>query len=160
VSQTNSSTPTIITSANTDAAKGTIQVNSGTATDVRLEITGGTVENTSTGTNGNAIYYNSTSTISMTGGTVSTTATSGRAIFNNSTGAFTMTNGTVSATGTSARAIHNQSTGAVTISGGEVTALVNSTAYSIYRNNAGATVTVTSPAVITGATYPANLLTP
>jgi hypothetical protein len=130
VSQASPSTPTIITSANTNAAQGTIHINSGTATDVRLEITGGTISNTSTAANGNAIYSNSTCTISMSGGTVSTTATSGRAI-------------------------HNNTTGAVTISNGTVQAPVNGTAYSIYNNSTGVVTVTSPPAVITGARYPA-----
>jgi len=118
-----------ITSANTSVTSGTIIASSGTATTAWLEITGGTIENTSTGANGNAIYNNSAGAITMNGGTVSTTATSGRAINNNSTGALTISNGTVRAP-------------------------VNETAYAIYNNSTG-TVTVTSPpAVIVGARYP------
>jgi hypothetical protein len=155
VRQDDAFTPTIITSANTTADQGTIILrSSGTATAARLEITGGTVRNTSTGANGNAIYNASTGAITMngTGTTISTTATSGRAIFNNSTGAFTMSNGTVSVTGTSARAIHNQSTGAITINNGAVTAPVNGTAYSIYNNSTG--VVTVNGGTITGARYP------
>jgi len=127
VSQASGST-TKVTSANTNASQGTIYIASGGTTVVRLEITGGTVENTSTGTNGNAVYNTSAGAVTMSGGTVSTTATSGRAILNNSTGA-------------------------VTISGGAVTAPVNSTAYSIYNSSTGV-VTVNPAAVITGNRYP------
>ena len=124
-------TPTLVTSANTSASQGTILIaSSGTATAARLEITGGTIQNTSTGANGNAIYNASTGAITMSSGTVSSAATNGRAIFNNSTGALTIT-------------------------GGTVRSLVNETAYSIYLNNASAAVTITSPpAVIVGARYP------
>jgi hypothetical protein len=119
-----------ITSANTSTSRCTIYLGNpyNVTTNVRLEITGGTISNTSTGADGNAIYNGSVSAITMNGGTVSTTATSGRAILNNTTGA-------------------------LTISAGTVTAPVNSTAYSI--NNSTGVVTVTSPpAVITGARYP------
>ncbi|GBU26694.1 hypothetical protein R84B8_00204 [Treponema sp. R8-4-B8] len=151
-------TATLITSANTntDASGGTIYITGGTDNVVRLEITGGTVQNTSTGTNGNAVSNESASAITMSGGTVSTTATSGRAILNYSTGTLTVSGGTVSATGTSGRAIHNESTGTISITGGTVTAPVNSTAYAIYINDAKASVTVTAPpAVIVGERYTA-----
>jgi len=116
-----------LTSANTDAAQGTVYL-AAPATDntnARLEITGGTIENTSTGANGTAI-------------------------FNNSTGAVTMSNATVSTTATSGKAINNNSTGALTITGGTVRAPVNSTAYSIYNNSTGL-VTVDPAATIIGA---------
>jgi len=116
-----------ITSANTDTARGTIFISSSAQNDVKLEMTGGTVRNTSTTTNGNAIL-------------------------NASIGAVTMSNGTVSTTATSGRAIYNASTGALTISAGTVTAPVNSTAYSIYNNSTGV-VTITG-GTITGARYP------
>ncbi|GBU24889.1 hypothetical protein R83H12_01524 [Fibrobacteria bacterium R8-3-H12] len=55
-----------VTSANTSSSSGTI-VNSGTGT---VEITGGTVENTSNNANSRAIYNASTGTINITGGLV------------------------------------------------------------------------------------------
>jgi hypothetical protein len=131
VSQASGAT-TLITSGNTNTSRGTILLGSpyNVTTNVRLEITGGTISNTSTGANGNAIYNGSVSAITMSGGTVSTTATSGRAILNNTTGA-------------------------LTISAGAVTAPVNSTAYSIYNNSTGVVTVTSPPAVITGARYPA-----
>jgi hypothetical protein len=123
-------TATLITSANTNAAQGTIFLaSSGTTTTARLEIIGGTIENTSTGANGNAVYNASIGAVTMSGGTVSTTATSGRAILNNSTGAVTIN------------------------AGSTVSAPVNATAYSIYNVSTG-TVQVDAAATIVGARYP------
>jgi hypothetical protein len=80
----------VVTSANTSSTAGTITIaNSGTATDVRLEVTGGTVENTST-TTGNAIRNNSTGAVSITGGTVTKAGTGGYAISNNGDGVITV----------------------------------------------------------------------
>jgi hypothetical protein len=79
-----------VTSANTDAAQGTIFIaSSGTAIVARLVIEGGTVENTST-TTGNAIYNASTGAVNIIGGTVSKAGTTGNAIYNNSTGVVTI----------------------------------------------------------------------
>jgi hypothetical protein len=87
-----------LTSANTEATESTIYLkDSGTATAVRLEITGGTVENTNTG---NAIY--------------------------------------------------NASTGAVNISG----SVSADTGYSVYMNNASATLTLDGSPAITGRIRP------
>jgi len=81
-----------VTSANTNAAQGTVFLGKQTATadpaNLRLEITGGTVENTAA--NGNAIRNNSTGGITVSGGTVS--APSGIAI-NNTAGAALDTTG-------------------------------------------------------------------
>ena len=119
-----SGTTTKVTSANTNAAEGTIRLgNTYTNSADRLIIQGGTIENTST--------------------------TTGNAIRNDTAGGVTMSGGTVSVTGTSARAIHNNSTGALTISNGTVTAPVNATAYAIYNNSTGVVVT-SPPATITG----------
>jgi len=80
-----------VTSAYSSTTTGTIYItNSGTATDERLVITGGTVENTST-TTGNAINNASTGAVTISGGTVSKAGTSGNAINNNSTGVVTIT---------------------------------------------------------------------
>jgi len=86
-----SGTSTKVSSANTSATQGTIFLaNNGTATAVRLEITGGTVENTST-TNGNAIRNDSTGAVTISGGTVSKAGTNGYAVNNTSTGVVTIT---------------------------------------------------------------------
>jgi len=79
-----------ITSSSTVSTTGAIALG-GSATDssVRLEISGGTVENTSTG-NGNAIYNNSSGAINITGGTITKAGTNGYAILNNSTGVITV----------------------------------------------------------------------
>jgi len=104
---------TLVTSANTTAASGTIHLgNSGTETAVRLEITGGKVENLAANANSRAIYNESTGTIVINGGTVS--ATTGRAIHNNSISAINIGGGTVSAT--TGNAIYNNSSGKITIS--------------------------------------------
>jgi hypothetical protein len=124
-----------VTSANNIDTFGTIFIaSSGTATAARLEISGGTIENTSTAANGNAIRNSSTGAITISGGTVSTSAASGKAIYNNTTGAVNITGGTVSATGESGYSIYNNSTGVVTVT--------------------------SPPAVIVGITNPPNLLTP
>jgi endo-1,4-beta-xylanase len=82
-----------VTSANTSSTVGTIYLrNAETATAVRLEITGGTVENTSTGT-GNAVYNDSTGAVSITGGTVSKAGSGGYAVYNGGTGAVTIGSG-------------------------------------------------------------------
>ena len=83
---------TIITSGNTTADQGTIFINdSGSTILPRLEISGGTISNTSIGANGNAVYNGSTGAVNITGGTISTTATSGYAVYNNNTGVVTIT---------------------------------------------------------------------
>jgi hypothetical protein len=107
---------TLITSANTNAAQGTIYLAYETATAVRLEITGGTVEITSSG---NAVRNDSWGAVNISGGTVSATGDSGRAVFNYS-GSVNISGGTVSATGDRGRAEYNESTGSVNISGGTV----------------------------------------
>jgi uncharacterized repeat protein (TIGR02543 family) len=117
VSETAGNT-TKITSANTDSTEGTIRLY-GSGTGDRLEITGGTVENTSA-TSGNAVYSVSTGAITMSGGTVSATGSSSYTMHNASTGAVTVFGGTVSAT--RSIAVYNTSTGAVNISGGTVSA--------------------------------------
>jgi hypothetical protein len=85
----------LVTSANTNTAQGTIYLaSSGTAIDVRLEITGGTVQNTST-TNGNAIRNNSTGAVSITGGTVSKAGEGNYAVYKGGTGTVTITGATI-----------------------------------------------------------------
>jgi len=82
-----------ITSAATSSTSGTIQSSSissnVTSANVLLEMTGGTVTNTST-TTGNAIYHGNKGTIIFSGGTVSKAGTNGNAIYNNSTGVVTI----------------------------------------------------------------------
>jgi hypothetical protein len=118
VRQSDAAKPTLITSANADAAQGTVYIaSSGTATADRLEITGGTVQNTSTGANGNAVYNGSTGGVNISGGTISTSATAGRAIFNNVAAVVIITNGTILAPEAGACTVWNvnNTTSSVTI---------------------------------------------
>ena len=115
----------LVTSGNLEAATGgTIYLtDSGTETDVRLKITGGTVENTSIEDwGGVAIHNTSTGAIDISGGTVSVTDNFGYTIYNYGTGAITVSGGTVSTSGEEGSAIYNVSTGAVNISGGTLQA--------------------------------------
>jgi len=80
-----------VTSANTNATQGTIFLAKPPSFDnaeLKLAISGGTVENTANG--GNAIYNNSFGAINITGGTVRATGTGGYAVNNNSTGVVTI----------------------------------------------------------------------
>jgi hypothetical protein len=87
----------VITSKNTekttdtDGVEGTIALaSSGTATTARLEITGGTITNTSTG---NAVYNASTGAVTISGGTISTV--SGFAVQSNPTNTTTANAGAI-----------------------------------------------------------------
>jgi hypothetical protein len=106
----------LVTSANTNDSQGTIYTvnHTGDNTDLRLEITGGTIQNTSA-TTGNAVYHRSIGAVTMSGGSVLATGTSVRAIYNWNTGAVTISGGMISATGASGYSIYNNSTGAVTV---------------------------------------------
>jgi len=90
-----------ITSANTKATEGTIRLakletkERPDNTEVRFEMTGGTVTNTSKASAGNAIRSESTCGINITGGTVSTTATNGFAINNTANGAVNTAGATI-----------------------------------------------------------------
>ena len=117
-------------------------------TDVRLEITGGTVENTSSTANGGQAIYNSSSgSVNISGdamvqnynpaGTAGNTWT----ISNGSTGELNISGDAVvqnCSTGSDARAIFNHSTGTVNISGGEVTVAAGR----VIQNNATGTVNI------------------
>jgi hypothetical protein len=105
---------TKISSANVDPASGTICIVNGTATADRLEITGGTVENTAANANARAIYNATTGGITISGGTVQATGAGGIAVYNEMTGAIKISGGTVSAT--TGIAIYNKSTGKITVS--------------------------------------------
>jgi hypothetical protein len=173
-----SGTTTKVTSANdTSGYNRTIYLaNSGTATTARLEITGGTVENTSSG---DAVYNDSTGGVTISGGTVSsllysigavtisggtvsresnwgsgTVTISGgtvSGVYNGSTGTINISGGTVS--GTTGRAVENNSTGAVNISGGTVSA---TTGYAVYNNSTGK-ITISQPAGATTKVTSANV---
>ena len=90
-----------ITSANTKATEGTIRIAKLDTkarpdnTEVRFEMTGGTVTNTSKAATGNAIRSDSTCGINITGGTVSTASANGFAINNTSTGAVNTAGATI-----------------------------------------------------------------
>jgi hypothetical protein len=89
-----------VTSANVTSNSGTIIIgDSGTETDERLAVTGGTVENTAASTSARAIYNNSTGAVNISGGTVM--AKDGYAIYRNN-GTITLTGGVVFAYGTAA----------------------------------------------------------
>jgi len=80
-----------------------------------LNITGGTVSN-----NGYAVYNNSTSTVTISGGNIQ--SSSGYAVYNyNTTGTITISGGTVSSTG--GTAVRNESNGKIIVSG---TAIITS----------------------------------
>jgi len=91
------------------------------------------------GTNGRAVYHNSTGTLTISGGTVS--GATGYAVNNVTTGAVSISGGTVSAT--SGRAVHNQAAGTVTISGGAVSA---TTGRAMHNESTGA-ITISGGAV-------------
>jgi len=136
-----------VTSANVTSTQGSIYLGNdasgATETDVWLEITGGTVENTASG---NAVYNSFHGAIIISGGTVS--ATTGMAVFNYFDGAVNITGGTVSASATTGRAVHNESTGIVTISGGEVFAASD---YAVVYNGYNGSVNITGGSVLATA---------
>jgi hypothetical protein len=68
----------VLTSGNTSTTQGTIHI-AGTGPGLQFEMTGGTVQNTSTGAIGNAIYIvaGSAADITYSGGTISTAASTG-----------------------------------------------------------------------------------
>jgi len=83
-------TPTLVTSANVTETQATIFIaSSGTATDPRFEMRGGTVANTST-TTGNAIRNNSTGAVNITGGTVSKAGEGNYAVYKSGNGTVTI----------------------------------------------------------------------
>jgi len=105
-----------------------------------VDVSGGTITSAATGNNG-TIVNNNTGKVFITGGTVSNTST-GNTIRNVSTGTITVSGGTVENTSTGA-AIHNNSTGPVNVSGGTVTAATTATGTGTIVNAAGGTITVT-----------------
>ena len=128
-----------VTSGNIEAPGGTIVLgNYSTGTGVRLEITGGTIENTSAEDQGAVAIHNaSTGAIGISGGTVSVTDNYGYAVYNASTGAIDVSGGTVSTSGEEGSAIYNLSTGAVNISNGTVQATGNF-GFALYNLSTGA----------------------
>ena len=131
-----------VTSANTSAVSGTIDLISvGTNTGTNLEITGGTVENTTT--TGNAVHNDSTGAVEISGGTVK--VLNGMGVRNNNTGTINISGGLV--TGTHGRAVRNESSGAVNISGGTV----SSDTWVAVVNYANGKITVSDNAFISSA---------
>ena len=139
-----------ISSSLTNTNYGTIFLyNIGTSSVTRLEITGGTIWNTSDDGGGNTIRNNSTGEVkisggriyenstgkaiwnahtgkvTISGGTVENISGAGVAIWNSSTGAVNISNGIVRATYANGRAINNSSSATITISGGTVSASGN-----------------------------------
>ena len=98
-----------------------------------LTVNSGTVKNTSTG---NAIYHNSAGTVTVSGGTVQNTST-GHAVYNGAAGAVTLSSGTVSAGTGAGSAVYNGSTGLITVSGADVSSA--STSGTIYLATSSAT---------------------
>jgi len=114
--------------------------NGGSQTTERIEITGGTVENTGDGT---AVYiFNGIAKIS--GGTVS--ATTGTAVRNHSQGTAIISGGTVSAT--EGRAVYHSNSGTTNISGGTILATIGNAIYSGYYTGK---ITVSDSAKVTSA---------
>lgn len=141
----------IVTSKNTNPSSGTINLaDIGGTTDTRLEISGGTVSNTSAEPTGNAIYNNSIGAVNIIGGTVTTTAKIGSAICNKNTGEVSISAGTVEAKeadiGKQGYTI-TDSKGKITISG---TALVTSAFHpgaTIYCESAASNIEITGGTV-------------
>jgi hypothetical protein len=135
-------TPTLITSASVTGSYGTIFIgNSGTATEERLVITGGTVENTASNANARAIHNASTGAVTISGGKVQAIQNNTYAVYNASTGAINISGGTVSAI--TGRVVHNNAGGAVNISGGTLSA---TNSYMVY-NYAGGTINISGGTV-------------
>jgi hypothetical protein len=99
---------------------GTIRINNGVSVTSMADIT-----NTYNSGNARAIYFDSTTTLNISSGTVSTTT--GYTVYNNTTGTVNILGGTVSAT--TGRAIHNNTTSTVNISGGTVSATTGHAVY-------------------------------
>ena len=138
ISQAAGST-TLITSANTNDAQGTIY-NQG---DGFVEITGGTVQNTAAG--GRAIYNNGAGAIHVGGGTVRANVSNGRAIHNQAGGTVNVDAGRVEVvipsgpnTG-SGIAVYNNGIGTINISGTSTLEATGTTsgAEAIRNNGAG-----------------------
>jgi|GEM_PF-5677934 len=94
-------------------------------TDVRLEVTGGTLQNTGAITSTNTVVRNaSAGVVKVTGGTVQNTAGTSdlRTINNNSTGTVEISGGKVHNAGTNTQCRTIMSTGPVYVSGGTVSA--------------------------------------
>ena len=106
-----------LSSASTED-KGTIYLGyNGVVTATLLEITGGTVENTSAF--GNAVCNDSAGAVSISGGTVSSN-NKGTAVYNKSTGAITISGGLISGGSTNCYAVLNERGGTLSITGGTV----------------------------------------
>jgi len=150
-------TTTTITSANLTSTSGTIHSSdSGTGQTTRLEITGGTIENTSTDTTARAVFVQRYSAI-ISGGTISTV--SGYAIYFSSvatsdtpdgppTSYLNITGGTIQTTA-SGTAVYIDNTAPVNISGGTLSA-TGEKGVVVYNHNSGK-ITVSGSAILTSA---------
>ena len=147
ISDTNSSQPTLITSANSNnnSYGGTIRLHHGsTSTSTRLTINGGRIENTANNTNAKVIHNLTRNGIMILGGTIS--AANGIVIDNDSTGAINVSNATLSAT--AGTVIYNRAAGAVDISNSTITV---TTSGDCIRNNSTGTVNVSNSTIsVTG----------
>jgi uncharacterized repeat protein (TIGR02543 family) len=145
---------TKVTSARIASAYGTIYLaNSGTATTARLVITGGTVENTATNTNGCAlaVYNASSGAVNVSGGAVSSQSGS-YAIYNYI--GYNVSSNTINISGGTVSSIYTEGYnsyyfGTVTVSGGIVgggarTAIYSTTGVVNISSNAKITSTITS----------------
>jgi hypothetical protein len=143
----------VITSANETAANGTIYLATATGTATRLEMTGGTVENTANNANARAIYNASTGGVIIGGGTVK--SVNGYTVHNNIAGALTVSGGTIENmfNNANAHAINNVAAGTITISGGTVKATEGK---AVYQNNA---LNLTGGAVFAYGTSDADVIT-
>ena len=127
-----------VTSANITDNRGTIYLaNQGSTTATRLEISGGTVENTANDANARTVYNDSDyCRVEITGGTVS--ATMGAAVYDAKSSTINISGGTVSATtGIAVYAGSSSTSGKITVSGTAKITSANTTATqgTIYLQN-------------------------
>ena len=146
---------TTVTSANNTSSQGTIYLkSSGTATAVRLEITGGTVSNTEVGANqgaGVAVYNDSTGAVIISGGTVS--ALSGIAVYNAATGKITVSEAAgATTTVTSANSSKSEGTIYLKSSGTATAARLEITGGTVSNTYNGASQTASPRAVYNDST--------
>jgi hypothetical protein len=115
-----------ITSAITTTSSGTVVIGGAINVINQAEITNTTA--------GNAIYFNSTGSLTVNSGTVRNTST-GHAVYNAAAGTVTLSSGTVSAGSGAGSAVYNGSTGLITVSGATVSSA--STSGTIYLAGSG-----------------------
>ena len=133
-----------ITSTDSASIRGTISLYTPMSSNISLENTGGTIENTHE--YGNAIYNNGYGSIIISGGTVEKPG-GGRAIDNVGTGNITISGGRVSSDSV---VIYNRSSGNINISGGT---LYSSNGYAIINDSNGNIAISDTAEVISDASY-------